>query len=323
MTHSHTMGKEGMVPAILASTAMFVVAYFVYTPPPAGDMGICFPSPNRWELNSLAGWLINLLLAAATTIVLYFTNKEFTLVRGSDTVLQGMFLISAASCPWLSGMLTSSWIIALANLICFTVLFGCYRKRNATQELFLIATILSLGSMIQYAFIFFMPVYIIGAGFMKCLNIKVVLAFVLGVCSPYWVGVGLGIIPISSFSMPALSNLFDNFTPDDNLFFCLLNISITVTIGLLLALNNMVKLYAGNTQRRLNNSFVNLIGLCCVACIILDSGNMPAYFASTYMICAVQLANLFALRNIKYGWIWLLALSIMYITMFSLQVLNL
>lgn len=322
MVHRHVMGKEGMTLAAIASLAMAAVAFFIDAPNTlTGSMGICLPSPNGWGMTPLWGWILNLGLLVATAITLYFVNKEFTFVQGSDTVLTGMFVIMAASNTWVSGMLSSSTLMALANLICLVVLFGCYRKRNSSQELFAIATILALGSMIQYAFIFMMPVYLVGAILLKCFNFKGLVAFLMGVAAPYWIAVGLGIVPLSQFTMPTFTNLFDGYDTKSGLFFGLLNVAVTVVVGLILALNNGVKLYAGNTQRRLYNMVINVLGLVSAVCMLIDFNNMVAYMTTVYMITAVQLGNLFALWNIHKGWMWVLGLSALYVAGFVMMVI--
>ncbi len=321
MIHRHVMGKEGMTLAAIVSLTMAAVAFFVDTPNMLiGSTGICLPAPSGWGLPPLLGWTLNLILLATTTIALYFVNKEFTIVQGSDTVLMGMFVIMATSNTGISGMLTSSTLMALANLISLVVLFGCYRKRNTSQELFAIATILSLGSMIQYAFIFMMPVYLIGAIMLKCFNFKGFVAFLMGIVAPYWICVGLGIVPLSQFTLPTFTNLFDGYASKSGLFFGMLNVAVTVVIGLILALNNMVKLYAGNTQRRLYNMVINLLGLVSALCMLIDFNNMVAYMTTIYMITAVQLGNLFALWNIRKGWIWVSGLSAIYATGFVMMI---
>ena len=141
----------------------------------------------------------------------------------------------------------------------------------------------------------------------------------MGIIAPYWVGVGLGIISLEQFRMPTFTNLFDGYATKSGLFFGLLNVAVTVVTGLILALNNSVKLYAGNTQKRLYNTVINVLGLVCAACMVIDFNNMVAYMTTVYMITAVQLANLFALWNIQYGTRWILSISALYILGFVMM----
>ena len=315
------MGRDGLALAILVSLGMFALAYLAGPSQRlAGDTGICFPSPNLWGLNEVWGWVANMGSLIATWIVLSLVNKEFTIVQGSDTVLTGIFAIMTSSNLWLAGSMSSSGIVALANLICMVVLFGCYRKQNATQKMFLVASILAIGSMFQYAFIFMMPAYLIGAIMMKCLRFKSLVAFLMGVVAPYWIALGFGIVSFDDFTMPTFTDLFDGYSTKFRLLVGLINIGATALIGLILVFLNWVKLYAGNTQRRLYNMVVNVIGFFCLLCIIIDFNNMVAYLATMYMIAAVQIANFFALRNVYRGNRVVIVLSLLYMLGFTLMV---
>lgn len=317
------MGKEGMTLSLAVALAMSAVAFFCDSPQPlGGDMGICLPSPNQWGMSPFGGWIFNLSALLVTTAALYLVNKQFTVVQGSDTVLTGMFIFMACSNIWVSGILTASGIMALANLICLSVLFGCWQKRNASQEMFLIATILAIGSMFQYAFIFMTPVYLLGAIMLKCFSFRCLVAFIMGLAAPYWVAIGLGIVAPLSIAMPTFTNLFDGFASGGGLFVCILNVGITAFIGLILAFNNGVRLYAGNTQRRLYNMVVNLLGVTCVLCMMLDFNNMVAYMATLYMITAVQIANLFALWHVHRGGLWLFMFSLLYVAGYVIMILQ-
>lgn len=314
------MGRDGMTMAVITALVLAVIAFFVGNPAPfPGDMGLCFPSPNEWPLNGIAEWGLNTAFILISAILLWFCNKEFSFVQGNDTVLMGMFLVMAASNTWLIESLSAAGIMAFANLICILILFGCYRKRNATQEMFLIATILALGSMIQYCFIFMLPVYIIGAIILKCFNFKCLVAMILGIIAPYWIGVGFGLIPVDSFRMPEFTNIFESNLSSGSLFIMLVNVALTVVIGFFLALNNMVRLYAGNTQRYLYNTVFNVLGIISVICLILDFNNFFIYIDTIYVVCAVQLANLFALWDINRGSLWLMGISAIYIIGFFLM----
>lgn len=314
------MGHEGMLLAALISVALIAIAYFLGAPPRlSGDMGICFPSPNEWGLTPLWGWLSNAGVLLVTTLTLYAFNRQFNVVQGSDTVLTGVFAIMVSTNLWISGSLSSSGLLALSNLLCMTLLLGCYRKNRAAQELCVIGTIISLGSMIQYAFIFMIPVYIVGAALMKCLKFKTFIAYLMGLAAPYWVAVGLGIVGLSDFTTPTISNLFEGYVTRPQLFAGLVNVGLTALVSMILALTNMVKLYAGNTQRRLNNLCIDILGLAALLAVIFDAQNMVAYLGTLYLVAAVQIANLFALRNVYQGGRWIAAICVAYIAGFAVM----
>lgn len=323
MTRQEATGKWGLLLAAMIAAAMSASAFFAGSPQPlTGAPGICLPSVNVWGLTPLASWIINLLLMFGCAGMLAILNKTYNFVPGNDTLLPAAFLVAVSSIPWVSGILTSSIILALANLICMSVMFGSYRSGNATQPVFLIATILSFGSMIQYAFVFMIPVYIVTGLLLKCFRLKELIALVMGLVAPYWMGVGLGIISPDAFSMPSFANLFDNFHSRGGLFFGIVNIATVVLVSFILSLQNIVTLYAGNSRRRLFTMAFNVLGIMCAVCMMVDFNNLTAYIATTFTVAAVALADFFALRYLPRPRLWLLIPLLFFITLFILTLRN-
>lgn len=316
------MGKEGMILSIVAAILMVAGVYIFASPAyVTGELGIFLPSPNNWNLSPVLSHLLTPLMIAATTILLYVANKKYTFVTGSDTVFMGMFLVMCTSNIWLSDRFSASFLFAAANVLCLMILFNCYRKNNATQELFLIATIISLGSMIQYAFLALIVVYIVGAVMLKCFSFRGLIAFGMGLIAPYWVAIGLGIVPYTNFRMPEFTIITDSAYSAGDVLIGMINIGLTCIIGLIMGLNNLVKLYAGNTQRRLNNMVINLLGVVSLICMLVDFNNIIVYLATIYMIVAIQLAHLFTLWNIRRAPVWLLIISLLYVGGYVLMLL--
>lgn len=306
--------------AILMACVMSAVVYFFGNPQHLeGELGICMPSPNLWQLPAVASWLMNLGMIIMLGIFLHIFNKTYNFVNSSDTMLPAAFIFLCGSNPWIDAMLTSSVIMVAANLICLQFIFGCYRSEKGMQPLFIVGSVLSLCSMFQYAFIFLIPAYIIIALVIKCLHFKSFIAMLMGVAAPYWIGIGLGLIPLESFSMPSFSNLFDGFGSKQALLVGLVNCAVTIAISLLLALYNAVKLYAGNTRRRLLNNAIIVLGLTCAVCCVCDVDNIPVYMATLYMVMAAQLANLFVLHNVRYPHTTIFILVALYIVSFVLM----
>lgn len=314
MNYREVTGRGGVTLAALMAAAMSACAFFIGTQHPfSGSAGLCFPSVNIWGIPPLPSWLINLALSFGCAFGLTLLNKRYNFVPGSDTLLPAAFLIFTSSIPWMSDILTSSVILAAANLICLGILLSCFRSPNATRQIFIIATILSFGSMIQYAFIFMIPVYIISAVLLKCMRFREAMAMLMGLLAPYWMCIGLGIVSPDSLSPPNFTFLFDNITSKGGLFLSFVSIASVLLISLMLASQNLVQLYAGNSQRRLNTMCINILGFVCVICMLVDYNNITAYIFSAYITAAVSLSDFFALRHIPRPRLWLLGL-LLYLT---------
>lgn len=317
------MGRGGVTLTIALALVLSIVALeFDVSHPLTISTGLCLPAPTMWSLPHIAAWSVNLTLMLASSAALFFLNKAYSIVPGSSSILPGIFLLMGASIPWISNTLTSSSILCLSMACIIALLFSVFRSNNATQEMFVIATIISLGSMIQYAFLMMIVPIIVIAVMFKCLRFKELIALGLGIVAPYWVALGLGIIDIQDLKIPRLANIFSGVIPPSLLFAGLLNVAFTAVISIILGLYNAVKLYAGNTRRRLFNMAFNIIGIASIVCMVIDYNNLSAYLLTFYMSAALQYADLFALWNIRHEWIWTLALCLIYISFFTLSILR-
>lgn len=316
------MGTKGVIITALTALAMCSLIFYTgFHGYPTADMGICLPSPNMWNLSPLASWVVFMFILAGTTVGLSLVNKNFSIVPGSGAMLPGMFMLTSASIPWISGSLTSSCLMAPALLACLAILFNNYRSRNAAQGVFLVATILSLGSMIQYGFMLMaVPMLVIAAMF-KSLHWREIFAFLMGLLAPYWIGVGLGLIPLDAFVIPNLSKIWERVLSPEMMLTGLLNIAFTAVLTLILGLNNALKLFAGNVRRQSFNTAIGIIEFSAALFMVLDYNNFTAYITSFYMAAAFQYANVFALWKIRKPWIPTLILCAIYLAFFIIAIL--
>ena len=287
-------------------------------------MGICVPSPVDWNLTPLVFLVINVGLLGLCALVLLSLSKTFSVVKGKGGILALLFLLAAVSFPWgAPGALTTSLILALAMLLCLCILFSAYRSNNAARQLFLMATILSLGSMAQYSFLIMSIPLLIVAAMFKCLRLREVIAFVMGLCAPYWIALGLMLIPPESLRLPAPTMLWNDVPSHEAIFAGLANIGFTALVSLILGLNIGMKLYAGNTRRRMFNIAIDIVQAAALVAMIFDFNNMTAYVVTFFMGATFQYANIFSLWNLRKPWIWLLAISAAYVAFLVLAYMNL
>lgn len=311
------LGTEGITIAVILAVALCSINFFMFEPRSiSGETGICLPSLDMWPLPPLWGWGLNTLLIVGAGFALQFLNKTYSLIQTTATVFPSAFLVFTASCPWLTARLSAATIMVCVAIISFYILFDAYKRLNATQEVFLVATLLSVGTMFQYAFLMLIPAFLLMLIPLKVFRIKEITAFLLGLAAPYWVGVGMGWIPVENFRLPTLTSFHYGDVPAGDLLAGLLTIGFTALWSFLLALNNAVKLYAGNTRRRLLNNTVIILGLASLLGMVVDFNNLTAYLPSFYVAAALQLANAYALWQIPRGRLWLGLLAMTYTVAF-------
>lgn len=278
--------------------------------------GLCLDSPDSWNLGRFLSWFLNTILLGIIAFGIYLVNKTYNFARTTEPVMITVFLIMASSSPWFSQSLNTSTLLCGVNLLSLTIIFGAYEKKNATQQMFILGVLSGFGGMLQYAFLPMGCIYIIWALFMKILRLKEILAFIIGMVSPYWIGLGLGLIHFHQFHFPSLVPLFGASQDYSDILFLLGGIGVASLFGILAGFPNAMKLYAGNSRVNAMNSCITIMGLGSLICILVDYENVPAYVLSLYMCVAVQMANICALWNINYRWTVTVVPALVYILLF-------
>ena len=294
-------------------SAMMCVAGYLFLPPQTStpDFGLVFPSPEHWGLPATWGELVNVAVIGLCAPVCYLINKGYSLLKSSLPFWALFYLPLTCANPLVSGHLTGNALLLPTALVMMPVLFSSYRSINATRSTFFAATCISVGSMFQQAFIPFILALVVSCLAMQILRFKELMAMVLGLIAPYWVLLGFGVISLRSFHLPHLSTIF-TAEISTVIFPVLVGYGMLLTISLLLALNNGMKLYAGNAQIRSYNNVINIFGLTAVLGMLFDIDNITAYTGVFNLWVALQFGNLFTLWHLhKAIWLfWIIQISI-------------
>ena len=312
------IGRSGLALAALVALAMCILSLLFHpvniTPV---EYGFFLPSPDSWDFNPVWSWAVNTALIGLISLLLFLVNKTYNFIRTTEPVLVALFLVMTTSGPWFTEALNTSVILCLANVVNMGIIFDSYDSRNATREMFILGVVVGIGAMVQYAFLPMAVVYVLWALFMKVLRVKESLAYVAGICCPYWIALGTGWLDFNEFHFPSITPLI-SFEQDPSEFFILLaGIGLAAITGFIIVAVNSIKLYAGNSKVNAMNLCVSALGASCVLCILVDFDNIAAYVISLYMAATVQVANICALWNPKMPWTVTVIPSLCYMALFA------
>lgn len=315
----YVAGRTGLCLSVLMMALMATLAFFFTSPGQSdGEAGLCAPSPNLWTIDPPLSWLANNFVILGIAVAAVFANKKLVFVKGQDYVVPTLFLITTAANPWLTVTLNSSTILCAANLGALYTLMNAYGRRNATQEMFVIATLAGLGSMVQYAFLLFVPVQLLAAGTLHLIRPKELCAYLFGLIAPYWTVLGLGIVSPDSFAFPQLESLFTAQAIGLDLVFILLELAVAVVGGLLCVAHNSLTIYTTSVRLMLFNRAIVIFGIGGALLACIDFLNYMAYIETILLMVSIQAANSFeAYRNRYSPWI-LLSVCLLYIAIFIL-----
>lgn len=316
-----TAGPGSMI--IGAVAAIIMIAATVFLMPslsPTGEFGLCLTLPSN-PFPHIVGCGINTLLIAVAIFLAFLFNKKHSFVRSTEAVLPTAMAVILASNPVNTSYLGTPVVMLIVNLICLDIMMKAYNAENATTSMFAVATYLSVGSMVQYAFLPLILVYPIMAIMIKVLRIKEIVAYLMGLIAPYWVALGFGLISFSDFRMP---NFLENLPYADGNYLLMVFISLCTLalVGVIMSLNNAMLIYAGNMRVRTFNNMINLLGFACGIFMIADFDNFGAYASSFCFAVSVQISNFFAMRRIPQSPIWFWGLLSLFMALFLFMLIE-
>ncbi len=226
-----------------------------------------------------------------------------------------------ASNPVNTSYLGTQVVMLIVNLMCLDILMKAYGSENATNSMFAIATYLSVGSMVQYAFLTLMIIYPIMAIMSKVFRIKEIVAYLMGIIAPYWVAFGFGLISFSDIRIPQF--LVDIPNADGNyLILVFISLCTLALVGVVMTINNAMVINAGNMKVRTFNNMINLLGFTCGVCMLIDFDNFGAYAPSFCFAVTVQISNFFAMRRVPQSPIWFWGLLSLFIALFLFMLIE-
>lgn len=280
-----------------------------------------FAAPGAWITSRLASWIVNMLCIGGATLFISILNKSFNYIRSTDTVYVSAFLMLMASMPWVTLNFNSSTLMLIANLVCLAVLFPTYRRQNATQETFVVATILSAGAFFQYAFVLIIPAYLLAMAILNIFRLKETLAFLMGLLAPWWcmaayMFLSHGPEALNMLQWPSFTTLFRSVADKGEMLAFFINLGFTAFVATVLAMNSSVKLFAGNKQVQAYNNIILFLGINCMVGMLADYSNILTYVATFYFCAATQIATSCALKIVRHTAIVMTVLATVYVVLF-------
>ena len=314
-------GKGGLAVTLLVTTVMCALsAVFSGSVTPANTQsGICLPSPIEWTVSPILAATANIILGWTACLGMISLNKRFNFIPGTSMLYASVFMTAMWANPWTDSHLSSSAILVCIVLGCTHILFNLYGRRNASQGIFAIFSLLSWGSMTQYACLLLMPIFMLGAVFLKSFRPREFAAALLGIAAPYWIMLGSGLLPPESLRYPELTSIFSGFTPGNGLKWLLATNGTTAVILIAAMLANSIRANSMGVKMRAYHSFINLLGAAMIWYMLFDLGNITAYTATLALCLGFQAARYFQLSRLKRTYIYILAIQATYIILFILS----
>lgn len=281
-------------------TGVYLTSRFATYLPCEGSPGILFPSAEKWLSSSpLSNHSVNSILILSGGILLLRINNLFSLIQKHTLLLFLFFLLLEVCSPSLSLLCNGNIMAVVLTMILFPF-FSAYQQERA-QPAFLMMGIISLCTLFCPKFAYYIPLFIIGFAQIRYFTLKSLLGAFIGFATPFWVLIGIGIMPFSGLSalIPDFTFHIPETLPFNDPQFW--TIVLTALLGLFSGTATLYTTFNEKRQTRAYNGFINLLSVYSAILLIIDYRNYTLYLPVLNMAVAMQAAFFFTNNTKKYG----------------------
>ncbi|MDE6316989.1 MAG: hypothetical protein K2L73_01150 [Muribaculaceae bacterium] len=280
-----------------------------------GSRGTLFPSPNLWLPPCDLSLVISLAVMALTSITFIALNKVFNFMRAPSALTSSLYVFMMASLPMASGQFYGGDMMCIIMLGVTAIMFSCFGDTSVNQRIFLIFFMLSLASTVQYAFMFYIVVAVPGLAQMRVLNLRSLVAMLLGGLSPFWILYGFGLIDFEDIHWPHFESTLSQLSVLD-MVTAFSAVGVTVIVGFAAMCVNLIKILSYNAKFRAYNGFLTLLFIATVLFSIVDYVNLSVYYPLLCLTSAYQVAHYFSAHKQR-GAVWVvLSVQIVYLIIY-------
>lgn len=278
------------------------------------------PPASAWLpfglLSAFASLAANLLVA----LLIVYITRTFNLLRSLTSLVSTMFLVMQIATPALLAQLYGGTILPLLVMAATGILFSIYADRTpqARLNILLIFLLLATASFIQPAFLLFIPVFFIGCVQMRVMGLRGFIAMTLGLIAPAWILLGFGIVNPADISNPFPALLTPPWSPQasDVPFPYIIAAGVTVALGAVFTIANLLKILSYNARTRALNGFFTILLIFTTIFAVVNFSALPFYIPLLNVAAAYQIGHFFTYRRQRRTYIPLLLVAAAYFLLF-------
>lgn len=259
--------------------------------PAPGSPGLWLTGPDRWISDPGLSWIISVAASCAIGFMMALVNRVFNLLRTVSVAFVGYFMVMQAATPTALTGFDGGELLAMMALVGMALLYSVYQEPRMTQRIFLLFFLLAAGSVVEYGFALYIPVFLLGGYQMRVLVPRVVIAAVVGLVTPVWILWGFGVIDPARLIIPAMPDPASIFSRPEAIPQAV-SVGLTLIAGLYFGSANIIKVIALNARSRAFNGLLSAIGVFTGLLCILDFTNV-AFYVTLLNACTAMQAGLY------------------------------
>lgn len=259
--------------------------------------GIFFEVPTVLVEPGLTSALINVACLVGIGGLMLLAGKVFSFVRSMTCIYVSAFFLLEMAVPVTSSVFNTGTALCLILVLGVLALFASYEDMHSQGRIFLTMTILATACLWQWAFVVLIPAFALGFMYMRAMDFRGFLAMLLGLATPFWIVIGLGIVnPVNDFKPLEINAVWD--TLDLSQMRLLITWAAVVAIlSVILTVMNLMTILNYRLQFRVYNAFFIIVNLLSVLAMCIDYRDMLVFLPLLNLCLAIQIAHSFTLST--------------------------
>lgn len=260
--------------------------------------GTFFPSPEALITNPMTSWLVNVGCTLAVTALLVVLNRMYNFVRAYTLSYASVFLLLQLGNPMVSGFFYVGTALCLVLMGASFVMMSEYQnKQHSQRSVFIAFALISFCCMFHYSFIFLVPVMLIGFIQMRAMNLRGIIAMLMGLVTPYWIAIGTGLVDPRTFVLPQVSTIFTEVVSETLPHVDVATAAVLAVLTMALTAINLFTTFNYRLQIRLYNAFFAVLAVLAIVAMCVDYNHVVTYVPVLNLSLAVQTAHTFTISN--------------------------
>ncbi len=305
--------------AIPAGVLMIAAAWSTHvdgsTPLRVDAGGTALPPAYSWiadaDLSTWAALACNVAIMAALIIL----NNRYNLLRSMTMLAAVLFAAMQCATPHITARFYTGPLLALVVCGCMGLMFGIYSQPWKRRQIFLVFFLLSAGAATQYAYAVYIPVMLLACWQMRVMSARAALAALIGLVTPWWLLLGLGIVQPADIRVPEPGSLLSYIDFSEGM---QLGTAVVTAAGVFTAsvVLDFFRTIAYNARSRSYNGLVVLTGFITILAMAIDYNNVACYLPLMNACAALQAAQFFVLHRSDRSWMGIAGLLAVYLSLY-------
>ncbi|MDE6498036.1 MAG: hypothetical protein K2L21_05195 [Muribaculaceae bacterium] len=305
--------------ALPAGALMIAAAWSTHvdgsTPLQVDAGGIALPPAFRWIADADVSTWVALACNVAIMAALIILNNRYNLLRSMTMLAAVLFAAMQCATPHLTARFYTGPLLALVVCGCIGLMFGSYAQPEKRRQIFLVFFLLSAGMATQYAYAVYIPLMLLGCWQMRIMTARAAMAAIIGLITPWWLLLGLGIVHPADIRVPEPVKLLSyiDFSEGMQLGTAVVTAAVVFTASVAL---DFFRTIAYNARSRSYNGMIVLTGFITILAMAIDYNNVACYIPLMNVCAALQAAQFFVIHRSGRSWMGIAGLITVYISLY-------